>query len=126
MSDQIIIYQSPDGTTGLEVHLEAETVWLTQDQMAELFGRERWTVITKHLRNVFKEGELEERRQYPCKICTYCPGRENVSDTVLINLDAILSVGYRVNSKRAPNSGSGLPKCCVTILYKGLRLISPG
>lgn len=59
MTDQIIIYQSPDGTTGIEVHLEAETVWLTQDQMAELFGKER-SVITKHLRNVFREGELDE------------------------------------------------------------------
>jgi len=59
MIEQIVIYQSPDGTTGIEVHLEAETVWLTQDQMAELFGRER-SVITKHLRNVFREGELDK------------------------------------------------------------------
>jgi hypothetical protein len=59
MKSDIIIYQSESGETHLEVHLDKETVWLTQDQMAELFGRER-SVITKHLRNVFKEGELEE------------------------------------------------------------------
>jgi hypothetical protein len=57
--EQIVIYQSTDGTSGIEVHLEAETVWLTQDQMAELFNRER-SVITKHLRNVFREGELDK------------------------------------------------------------------
>ncbi|CAG0974780.1 hypothetical protein ANAEL_01380 [Anaerolineales bacterium] len=57
--NSIILYQSPDGSAALEVRLDHETVWLTQDQMAELFGRER-SVITKHLRNVFKEGELEE------------------------------------------------------------------
>ncbi len=55
----VILYNAEDGKVQLEVHLEKETVWLTQDQMADLFGRER-SVITKHLRNVFKEGELEE------------------------------------------------------------------
>lgn len=59
MTDHIVIYESQDGSTSLEVHLEADTVWLTQDQMAALFGRER-SVITKHLLNVFKEGELDE------------------------------------------------------------------
>lgn len=55
----VIIYSTEDDGVQIEVHLEKETVWLNQDQMAELFGRER-SVITKHLRNVFKEGELEE------------------------------------------------------------------
>jgi hypothetical protein len=55
----VVLYKTDDGRVQLEVHLERETVWLTQDQMAELFGRER-SVITKHVRNVFKEGELEE------------------------------------------------------------------
>jgi hypothetical protein len=52
---EIIIYQASDGTTNLEVRLEEETVWLTQAQMSELFQRER-TVISKHIRNIFKEG----------------------------------------------------------------------
>jgi hypothetical protein len=55
----ILLYLAEDGETRLEVQLDHETVWLSQDQMATLFGRER-SVITKHLRNVFKEGELDE------------------------------------------------------------------
>ena len=70
-----------DGSTGIEVHLEAETVWLTQDQMAELFGRER-SVITKHLRNVFREGELD-KTAVRAKFAHTAPGREKVSDAVL-------------------------------------------
>jgi len=97
VSDQIVIYQSPDGTTGIEVHLEAETVWLTQDQMAELFGRER-SVITKHLRNVFREGELD-KTAVRAKFAHTAPDGKKYQ-TQFYNLDAILSVGYRVNSKR--------------------------
>ena len=55
----IVLYTTDDGNTQLEVKLENETVWLTQSQMAELFGRDR-TVITRHIRNIFKEGELDE------------------------------------------------------------------
>lgn len=56
---QLLFYQAPDGRTRLEVRLQGETVWLTQAQMAELFQRER-SVITKHIRNLFEEGELAE------------------------------------------------------------------
>ena len=55
----IVLYTTDDGSAQLEVKLEKETVWLTQNQMAELFGRDR-TVITRHIRNIFKEGELDE------------------------------------------------------------------
>ena len=55
----IVLYTTDDGSTQLEVKLEKETVWLTQNQMAELFGRDR-TVITRHIRNIFKEGELDK------------------------------------------------------------------
>ncbi|MEZ5509916.1 MAG: hypothetical protein R3F47_08440 [Gammaproteobacteria bacterium] len=58
MEPQISLYQSDDGQTRLEVRLERDTVWLNQEQMGELFGRER-SVITKHLRNIFAEGELD-------------------------------------------------------------------
>jgi len=57
---EIIIYQAPDGTTNLDVRLENDTVWLTQAQMIMLFDRDR-TVITKHINNIFKEGELDEK-----------------------------------------------------------------
>ena len=59
MNNEIIIYQNDDGTTKIDVRMEDETVWLTQAQMSELFGRDR-SVITKHINNIFEEGELEE------------------------------------------------------------------
>jgi hypothetical protein len=93
----IILYQNPDGSSLLEVRLEHETVWLTQDQMRELFGRER-SVITKHLRNVFKEGELDESSVCAKYAHTAKDGKTYQSQ--FYNLDAILSVGYRVNSKQ--------------------------
>lgn len=55
---ELVLYDADDGQVRLDVHLEQDTVWLTQDQMSRLFGRER-SVITKHVRNVFREGELE-------------------------------------------------------------------
>ena len=63
----IVLYTTDDGNTRLEVKLEKDTVWLTQSQMAELFGRDR-TVITRHIRNIFREGELDETLVY--KKCT--------------------------------------------------------
>jgi prophage maintenance system killer protein len=79
------------------VRLEGETVWLTQAQMAGLFERER-SVITKHLRNVFKEGELEETAV--CANFAHTAADGKTYQTRFYNLDAILSVGYRVNSRR--------------------------
>lgn len=61
-SNKIIMYQTEDGLTKIDVTFEDETVWLSQDQMAELFQRER-SVITKHIGNIFSEGELEEKKQ---------------------------------------------------------------
>ena len=60
IDNAVVLYQNTDGATSLEVRLDHETVWLTQKQMAELFQRER-SVITKHLRNVFADGELDEK-----------------------------------------------------------------
>ena len=97
MSDQIIIYQSPDGTTGIEVHLEAETVWLTQKQMSELFGKNVRTV-NEHIRNIFKEAELEEKAVIRKFRITATDGK--TYDISHYNLDVIISVGYRVKSQR--------------------------
>ena len=97
----IVLYTTDDGSTQLEVKLEMDTVWLTQSQMAVLFGRDR-TVITRHIRNIFKEGELEEslvcaKNAQPKKY-----GRRNdfeqITETTFYNLDVIISVGYRVKS----------------------------
>ena len=64
---EIVLYRTADGGPALDVRLERESVWLTQAQLAELFGRER-SVLTKHVNNVFKEGELTKKAM--CKFCT--------------------------------------------------------
>ncbi len=100
---KIIIYQTPENQTQVEVQFEGETFWLTQEQIAQLFERER-TVITKHLRNIFKEGELEE--EVVCANFAHTTkhgalaGKTQEKSVKFYNLDAILSVGYRVNSIR--------------------------
>lgn len=97
----IALYTTDDGNTQLEVKLENETVWLTQKQMAELFGRDR-TVITRHIRNIFKEGELDENLVCAKNAQTKKYGRREgymqTSEIVFYNLDVIISVGYRVKS----------------------------
>ena len=99
-SDEIVLYEAPDGQVRLDVRLERETVWLSQAQMAELFGRER-SVITKHLRNVYAEGELAVEGTSAKLAQVQTEGGRTVTREVdHYNLDAILSVGYRVNSKR--------------------------
>lgn len=90
---EIIIYAPTDGGS-VTVRLEGESLWLTQEQMAELFGRER-SVITKHLRNIFQDGELLEESNVQILHIAFSD-----KPVKLYNLDAIISVGYRVNSKR--------------------------
>ena len=101
--NDILIYQTEDNTTQVEVQFEGENFWLSQEQIAQLFERDR-TVVTKHLRNIFKEGELEE-----AVVCAYfahttqhgaIADKTQSKSVKYYNLDAILSVGYRVNSKR--------------------------
>ena len=96
--NQIVVYQ-PNETMRLDVRLEDETVWLTQEQIASLFGTKR-PAITKHLSNIYKSGELE--REGTCSILEHMgnDGRQSYR-TMFYNLDAILSVGYRVNSRYA-------------------------
>ncbi|MDE6084274.1 MAG: virulence RhuM family protein [Muribaculaceae bacterium] len=96
--NEIILYQ-PDSTVKLEVRLENETVWLTQQQIADLFGTKR-PAITKHLANIYKSGELDENST--CSILEHM-GNDGTQryTTKYYNLDAILSVGYRVNSRNA-------------------------
>ena len=101
MPDNILIYQSSNGKIKVDVRLEDETVWLTQDQMAQLFGKGRST-ITEHIRNVFKEGELEE--SVVCRKFQHTTqhgaikGKTQSKDVQHYNLDVIISVGYRVKS----------------------------
>ena len=94
-SSEIIIYQNTDGNIKIDVRLEEETVWLTQAQMALLFGKAR-TTITEHIQNVFKEGELDENSV--CRNFRLTAEDGKSYDTNHYNLDVIISVGYRVKS----------------------------
>ena len=93
--DQIVIYQTEVGQTQIDVRLENETVWLTQAQMAELFQKDQ-SVIARHINNAFKEGELEEEGNMHFLHNTQYKYRP----TKIYSLDMIISVGYRVKSKR--------------------------
>lgn len=94
MSKDIVIYKTEDGKQAVEVKLDKETVWLTQKQMSELFKTER-SVITKHIKNIFKTGELQPKSNV--QKMHIANSDKPVS---FYNLDMIISVGYRVNSKR--------------------------
>ena len=100
---EILLYQNQDGNIKIDVRLEEETVWLTQDQMAQLFGKGRST-ITEHIGNVFKEGELDEkvvRRKFRHTTPHGAiAGRVQEKEVFLYNLDVIISVGYRVKSQQ--------------------------
>ena len=98
---QILLYQTPDGESRIEVRLQDETVWLNLDQMAELFQRNKST-ISRHIKNVFEEGELR-RETTVAKFATVVNRgiRGEVEDQIIFyNLDMIISVGYRVHSYR--------------------------
>jgi len=97
---EIVLYQAPDGKVELNVRLERESLWLSQKQMSMLFDKDTDT-IGLHLRNIYKEGELEESATTEESSVVQKEGKRQVRRNVrLYNLDAVLSVGYRVNSKR--------------------------
>ena len=92
---EIVIYKSEDGSTSIDVKLQDETVWLTRKQMSELFEKDVNT-IGEHINNIYKDGELEKPSS------EHNTGNSGFMQrpAVLYNLDMIISVGYRVNSKR--------------------------
>ena len=124
-NDQIIIYQTSDGKTQIDVHMENETVWLTQSQMANLFQKDR-TVIGRHIQNIFKEGELE--RELVCANFAHTTqhgaieGKTQVQALVMYNLDVIISVGYRVKSKRGVLFRQWANKILKDYLVKGFAI----
>lgn len=100
MENEIIIYQTQDGQTKIDVRLENETVWLTQNQMAELFQTTKQN-ISSHIKNIFEEGELSENSTVKDYLTVQQEGNRKVSRNVShYNLDVIISVGYRVKSLR--------------------------
>ncbi len=97
---EVVVYEAPGGEVRVDVRLERETVWLSLGQIAELFGRDR-SVISRHLRNVFGSGELDRESTVAKNATVQREGDRKIArDIEFFDLDAILAVGYRVNSKR--------------------------
>lgn len=127
MSDenQIVIYQADDGEMKIDVQLQEETIWLTQAQMAELFEKGR-TTITEHIRNIFKEGELDE--EMVCRDFRHTTehgaikGKTQTKNVKYYNLDVIISVGYRVKSQRGTQFRIWANKVLKEYLLKGYAL----
>ena len=112
---KIVIYQTEDGQTQIDVRLENDTVWLTQVQMAELFQTDR-TSIVRHINNIYKVEELD--RESTCaKIAqVQVEGKRAVKRNIpYFNLDMIISVGYRVNSKRGVSFSDGNKRIAATL-----------
>ena len=101
-NNQIVVYQTADNQTQIEVHMENETVWLTQAQMAELFQKDQ-SVIARHIANIFKEGELDKESNMQILHNTL----SKYKPTAIYNLDVIISVGYRVRVNVVYNSANG-------------------
>ena len=117
LSSEIIIYQTQDGKTKIDCRLDGDTLWLTQAQIAELYGRDR-TVITKHIRNIYAEGELIETSTCANFAQVQIEGNREVSrDIISYNLDMILAVGYRVKSPR----GTQFRQWATAILHEYLQ-----
>lgn len=121
-NSEIKIYKSEDGSTEIQVQLENETVWLSQKQMAELFGKDSDT-IGLHLKSIFKSEELDEFSTTEFSSVVQQEGKRIVSRKIKVyNLDAIISVGYRVNSKRGTQFRIWANKILKEYLVKGFSL----
>ena len=117
--NKIEIYRSADGKVELNVKLEKDTVWLTQNQMAELFGVDR-TSIVRHIRNIYKAEELDKISTCAKKAQVRFEGsRKIVRDIPFYNLDMVISVGYRVNSKNATSFRKWATSIIKQYLIKG-------
>lgn len=120
---QILLYQTPDGETRIEVRLQGETVWLNLDQMAELFQRNKST-ISRHIKNVFEEGELKKKMTVAKFATVVNRGiRGEVEDQIVFyNLDMIISVGYRVHSYRGVQFRMWATQILKDYIVKGFAL----
>lgn len=116
----IIIYQTNDGLTKVDVKFEGETVWLTQEQMSELFQRDK-SVITRHIQNIYKEGELTQEST-SAKFAFVPDTRERSYEVTYYNLDVIISVGYRVKSIRGTHFRQWATQRLKEYMIKGFAL----
>ena len=115
-TNAIVIYQDSTNAPAISIKLENETLWLTQKQIAELFEKDR-SVITKHIKNIFEEGELIE--DSVCAKFAHTANDGKTYETLYYNLDMIISVGYRVNSKRATQFRQWASRILKEYLIKG-------
>ena len=113
---EIIIYKSLDGLTKIDVRMEGETLWLTQAQIAQLFGRDR-SVITKHIRNIFNEGELDKKSNVQN---LHIPNSDKPA--AFYTLDVILAVGYRVKSPEGTQFRQWATRVLHEYLQKGFSM----
>lgn len=117
--NQFLLYTAPDGAVKVDVFFKDETVWLTQKALAELFGVQR-PAITKHLGNIFSTGELEA--DSVCSILEHTAGDGKIYSAKYYNLDAIIAVGYRVNSYQATQFRIWATKTLREFIIKGFVL----
>ncbi|HBS88929.1 MAG: DNA-binding protein [Bacteroidetes bacterium GWF2_38_335] len=122
MKNEIILYQSDELTERIEVRVEEETVWLTLNQIAQLFNRDK-SVISRHLSNVYKEGELSKEATVAKNATVQMEAGRKVKRKIeYYNLDVILSVGYRVNSKQGTQFRIWANKVLKEYLLKGYAI----
>lgn len=125
--NEILLYTTPHGNVKVEIYLQNETIWLTQQKIADLFGVDR-TVVTKHIGNIFKSGELNE--QVVCANFAHTTqhgaikGKTQETITKFYNLDVIISVGYRVNSSQATTFRI-LPKMLFGFFSRSSSIVNP-
>ncbi|MBD5215904.1 MAG: virulence RhuM family protein [Bacteroidales bacterium] len=119
---QIILFQTQGGETKIEVRLANESVWLTADQMAELFQRNKST-ISRHIKNIYESGELEQNRTVAFFATVQNEGNRKVERNIAFyNLDMIISVGYRVNSHRGVQFRQWATQVLKEYMIKGFAL----
>lgn len=116
---EVIIYRSADGLAELSVQLEGDTVWLSLNQMAELFDRDKST-ISRHIKNIFSEGELDPNSVVAKYATTASDGKQYLVE--YYNLDVIISVGYRVKSLRGTHFRIWAMKVLKEYIIKGFAL----
>jgi hypothetical protein len=119
MENQIEIYTSQDGSTQIEVQFEGDTFWLNLNQISSLFDRDK-SVISRHLSNIYKEGELDQISTVAKNATTAKDGKSYSVE--FYNLDAIISVGYRVNSKRGTQFRQWATKRLKDYLIEGVAI----
>ena len=125
MTNEILIYKTEDGKIKIETHFENETVWLSTEQIAELFLRDR-SVISRHIKNIFSEGELEE--QLVCANFAHTTQHGAIQDKTQTkeiksyNLDVIISIGYRVKSHRGVHFRKWATAIIKEYLIKGFAM----